>query len=54
MSTGGRLEGFTLFLQFFGFKKITKILKNRKNHPPPAPEYYVCLYRMIGKTAYGV
>jgi hypothetical protein len=53
MSTGGRLEGFTLFLQFLVLKNHKNIEKSQKS-PAPGPEYYVCLYRMIGKTAYGV
>ena len=51
MSTGGRLEGFTPFLQFLVLKNHKNIENSQKS---PAPEYYMCLYRMIEKIAYGV
>ena len=53
MSTDGRLEGFTLFLQFLGLKNDKNIEKLQISHGP-SPEYCMCVYRMIGKVAYGV
>ena len=53
MSTDGRLEGFTRFLQFLVLKNYKNIEKLQIS-PAPGPEYSMCLYRMIGKVAYGV